>query len=450
MGYLNNMGLATLWEKIQAKISSMISAEAGKLTPYGYCETAAGTAAKTVTVEPAITSIDEGTTISVKFKYANTVANPTLNVNGLGAHAIKRYGTTAPSTSAASSWNANEVVRLVYDGSYWMLSDWNNSTYSSMSVAEYEAGTSGTARLITPARLKDAIQHWATGEANVQSDWAQTDSSADDYIKNKPTIPTDASEIAYDSNTSVATAISANTTALGNKVDKVSGKGLSTNDYTTAEKDKLAGIEAGAEANVNADWNASSGDAQILNKPTIPTKTSDLTNDSGFLTQHQDISGKVNKSGDTMTGDLTLYVPSGNSPGLIFQRGSLSDNYNDWKIYDKGGYLYFAQRGSGSAAFGDVGYIDTGGVLRAFTIPWGSVSGKPTFATVATSGSYNDLSDKPTIPSYSNATQSQAGLMSASDKQKLDALLVVTQDAQTGEVTIGTGATQNQNGEVTI
>ena len=30
------------------------------------------------------------------------------------------------------------------------------------------------------------------------------------------------------------------------KVDKVSGKGLSTNDYTTAEKNKLAGIDAGA------------------------------------------------------------------------------------------------------------------------------------------------------------------------------------------------------------
>lgn len=33
------------------------------------------------------------------------------------------------------------------------------------------------------------------------------------------------------------------------KVDKVSGKGLSTNDYTTNEKNKLAGIEAGAEVN---------------------------------------------------------------------------------------------------------------------------------------------------------------------------------------------------------
>ena len=67
-------------------------------------------------------------------------------------------------------------------------------------------------------------------------------------------------------------------------VAKETGKGLSTNDFTTAEKNKLAGIEAGAEVNVQSDWNASSGDAAILNKPTIPTKTSDLQNDSGFLT----------------------------------------------------------------------------------------------------------------------------------------------------------------------
>lgn len=38
-------------------------------------------------------------------------------------------------------------------------------------------------------------------------------------------------------------------------------------------------------SNVQADWNATSGDAAILNKPTIPTKTSQLTNDSNFLTE---------------------------------------------------------------------------------------------------------------------------------------------------------------------
>ena len=37
---------------------------------------------------------------------------------------------------------------------------------------------------------------------------------------------------------------------VSTKVDKVNGKGLSTNDYTTAEKTKLAGIATGAQVNV--------------------------------------------------------------------------------------------------------------------------------------------------------------------------------------------------------
>ena len=42
------------------------------------------------------------------------------------------------------------------------------------------------------------------------------------------------------------------------------------NNYTTNDKKKLDGIESGAEVNVQSDWNATSGDAVILNKPTIP------------------------------------------------------------------------------------------------------------------------------------------------------------------------------------
>lgn len=68
-----------------------------------------------------------------------------------------------------------------------------------------------------------------------------------------------------------------------NKVDKISGKGLSQEDYTTAEKSKLSGVSPGAEINVNADWNSGSGDSQVLNKPTIPTNTNQLTNGAGFI-----------------------------------------------------------------------------------------------------------------------------------------------------------------------
>jgi hypothetical protein len=41
--------------------------------------------------------------------------------------------------------------------------------------------------------------------------------------------------------------------------------------FTESESTKLAAVASGAEVNVNADWNAGSGDAQILNKPTLGT-----------------------------------------------------------------------------------------------------------------------------------------------------------------------------------
>lgn len=81
---------------------------------------------------------------------------------------------------------------------------------------------------------------------------------------NKKTTLTDNSDTFYPTQKAVKTAVDL-------KVDKVVGKGLSTNDFTNTLKTKLDNIQAGAEVNVNADWDAISGDAQILNKPIIPS-----------------------------------------------------------------------------------------------------------------------------------------------------------------------------------
>lgn len=63
--------------------------------------------------------------------------------------------------------------------------------------------------------------------------------------------------------TSVASQIN---TAIANKVDKVAGKDLSTNDYTDEDKAKLNGIAEGAEVNVQADWNIhDSGNMSYIN-----------------------------------------------------------------------------------------------------------------------------------------------------------------------------------------
>jgi hypothetical protein len=74
-------------------------------------------------------------------------------------------------------------------------------------------------------------------------------------------------------------------TALGGKVDAVSGKGLSTNDYTSAEKQKLSGIASDAQANVIESVKVNGTKLTPSSKAvdvTVPTKTSQLTNDSGY------------------------------------------------------------------------------------------------------------------------------------------------------------------------
>lgn len=67
--------------------------------------------------------------------------------------------------------------------------------------------------------------------------------------------------------------------------------GADDNYMTDAEKTKLAGIASGAEANVQADWNAVSGDAAILNKPTIPSITGLLNETAHDLLDHSGLPG---------------------------------------------------------------------------------------------------------------------------------------------------------------
>lgn len=138
----------------------------------------------------------------------------------------------------------------------------------------------------TTNTVNQAINNAVSSKVDISS--ISTVATSGDYkdLNNKPIIPSKTSELTNDSGYLVNADITnlATKDEVSTKVDKVSGKGLSTNDYTTDEKNKLAGIAAGAEVNVNADWTATSGDAMIINKPTIPSKTSELTNDSNYIT----------------------------------------------------------------------------------------------------------------------------------------------------------------------
>ena len=73
----------------------------------------------------------------------------------------------------------------------------------------------------------------------------------------------------------------------GKFVQAETGKGLSTNDFTTDEKNKLSNIEAGANENIIEGIAVNNVDITPVNKRVnlvVPTKVSDLTNDEKFQT----------------------------------------------------------------------------------------------------------------------------------------------------------------------
>lgn len=101
---------------------------------------------------------------------------------------------------------------------------------------------------------------------------------------------------------------------LDDKVDKVNGKGLSTEDYTTAEKNKLSGVEAGAEVNVQSDWNQgdSTKDDFIKNKPTLRQPSTDGTSGQ-YL--------KSNGSGNAPSWETMDSAPTANSTKAVTSGG---------------------------------------------------------------------------------------------------------------------------------
>lgn len=233
--------------------------------------------------------------------------------------------------------------------------------------------TSGSGDLVTSGGVYNAIQS-ITPFTQVQSDYAQTNTSAVDYIKNKP----DLSVYALSSSLStVATSGSYND--LSNKPSLFDGDYDSLTNKPDlsiyAESSDLSSVAFSGDyddlsnkptiptvdypvTDVQVDGvSVVSNKVASITMPTIPTKTSDLTNDSGFITA-SDI-----PSIPTKTSDLT------NDSGFITDSALSGYATEQWVVNQD--YLK--------------------------SVSWGDVSNKPTFSTVATTGDYDDLLNKPTL-----------------------------------------------------
>lgn len=129
---------------------------------YAVCSTAAGTAAKTVTISGF--RLFTGAVAYIKFSVKNTAANPTLNISGTGAKAIWYQGAAISS----SYLDTNRTCAFIYDGSvYQLIGDINTNTkYSVFTGAT--ASAAGKAGLV-PAPAAGYSSRFLRGDGT----WAE-------------------------------------------------------------------------------------------------------------------------------------------------------------------------------------------------------------------------------------------------------------------------------------
>ena len=411
-------------------------------TAYATCATAAATVAKVAYIEGVEATsgftLLTGTTIHVKFTNTNTAANPTLNVNGTGAKAIMRYGTTAVSTSVYTSWQAGAIVSLTYDGTNWLLNDHKNENSAAGDITGVTAGngltggaTSGTATLNVGAGngisvTADAVAAKAGSGITVNSDGinvntgyttsgknykVQVDSTSGGLYVNVPWTDTDTkyTHPTYTSKTSGLYKITVDGTghvSAATAVAKadITGLGIPGSD-TNTDRSSIAycntGASTAAKTATMPGFALSSGQYIFLRTTTTNSATSSVTlniNSTG---------AKPVKIGNSST----------NPTASNFPAGDYIANYDgtNWiltRIYFTDNNTTYSSKAAASGGT-DVSLVTTG---EKYT--WNSKA------------------------STSVATTSANGLMSKDDKTKLDGIATGATKVTTDTVS-GWGYTKN-------
>ena len=174
----------------------------------------------------------------------------------------------------------------------------------------------------------------------------------------------------------------------------------------SGEPDIITGVKGNKETtyrtgNINltpADIGALPDTTEI---PTVPTKVSAFDNDAGYLTQHQSLTDypkKTELANVATSGDYTDLI---NTPTIPSTEGLATETYVQNKIAE----VVNSAPGTldtlnelAQALGNDPNFATT------MVTELGKKANTANLATVATSGSYNDLSDTPTIPSVGNGT----------------------------------------------
>lgn len=287
--YYTESEINTKVSNLQSGIDSKVTKESGKgLSTNDY----------TTTEKTKLAGIASGAQVN-----QNAFSNVTVGSTTIAADSTTDTLTVAAGTGISVSADAtNDKITITNSG---VRSIGTGSANGTISVNTNGASANIAVKGLGSAAYTASTAYDAAGTAQTKADAALA--SAKSYADTKVANLINGAPTTLDTLKEIADAMAANDTvvdalesAVGNKVDKVSGKGLSTNDYTTTEKNKLAGIASGAEVNQNAFSNVTVGSTTIA----ADGKTDTLTIASG---------GNITITPDASADKVTFTVADGST-----------------------------------------------------------------------------------------------------------------------------------------
>lgn len=383
--------------------------------PYGACDPSSTTTAYTATV-PGVTELRDGVCMWLKNGVATSAAGFTIDINGLGAKPV--YNNMAAAGRETTIWNINYTMFFVYDstrveGGCWMLYRGYNSDNNTIG---YQLRTNSYSLPMTSIVYRYRLLFTsADGEHFVPSNNStSTNATASRTVCQDPIDPF-GNIVYYSATASVAAGSRPSATALWSQYTIALGYSFNrTGAALVLTLWKPVYIKCAPQSDGSAIIDSTTPYVQDLpstedGKIYIFLGVAYTTANIELLQNHPVYYYK--------DGQIRLWTNAvatgGGGPTVVQTTGqSTTDVMSQKAVTDELALKADASSLATVATSGSYNDLSNKPTIPAAQVnsDWSANSGvaqilnKPTLATVATSGSYNDLSNKPTIPTVNNAT----------------------------------------------
>lgn len=383
--------------------------------PYGACDLSSTTTAYTATV-PGVTELRDGVCMWLKNGVATSAAGFTIDINGLGAKPV--YNNMAAAGRETTIWNINYTMFFVYDstrveGGCWMLYRGYNSDNNTIG---YQLRTNSYSLPMTSIVYRYRLLFTsADGEHFVPSNNStSTNATASRTVCQDPIDPF-GNIVYYSASASVAAGSRPSATSLWSQYAISLGYSFNrTGAALVLTLWKPVYIKCAPQSDGSAIIDSTTPYVQDLpstedGKIYIFLGVAYTTANIELLQNHPVYYYK--------DGQIRLWTNAaatgGGGPTVVQTTGqSTTDVMSQKAVTDELALKADASSLATVATSGSYNDLSNKPTIPAAQVnsDWSANSGvaqilnKPTLATVATSGSYNDLSNKPTIPTVNNAT----------------------------------------------